>query len=162
MANERAPSIDSVRHGELGALVALMHRTIAPLSYYNQAAINAELAKYTPDELRARVAADPLAALVARDGNQLLGYCVSCWDNGTIYLDWYGTDPRVRGRGIGAALLAALAGTLPSRRAHKIWCDSRTDNKESNTVLERAGYRRIATLENHWYGQDYFLWECYP
>jgi ribosomal protein S18 acetylase RimI-like enzyme len=155
-------SIGSVRDNEIGALVALMHGTIAPLSYYNESAIRAELAKYTPDELRARLAGDPSAALVARDGERLVGYCVSRFDNGTIYLDWYGTAPEARGRGIGASLLTALADSLPSRRAHKIWCDSRTDNKESNAVLERAGYHRIATLVNHWYGQDYFLWECYP
>ena len=139
-----------------------MHATIAPLSYYNESAIRAELAKYTPDELRRRVAGDPHGALVAREGDRLVGYCVSRFDSGTIYLDWYGTDQRARGRGIGAALLAALAATLPSRRAHKIWCDSRTDNTESNSVLERAGFRRIATLENHWFGQDFFLWEFCP
>lgn len=162
MAASPTIAVGVVRDDEIDALKALMHATIAPLTYYNPPAINAELAKYTAAELRARVAADPQAALVARDGDILVGYCVSRYDNGTIYLDWYGTDPRARGRGIGAALLAALAKSLPSRRAHKIWCDSRTDNKESNSVLERAGYRRIATLENHWYGQDYFLWECYP
>jgi ribosomal protein S18 acetylase RimI-like enzyme len=159
-----SPSIGSVRDDEIGALVGLMHSTIAPLSYYNESAIRAELAKYTPDELRSRVAGDPSAALVARNGDALVGYCVSRFDNGTIYLDWYATDPeaRGRGRGIGISLLAALAETLPSRRAHKIWCDSRTDNKESNSVLERFGFRRITTLVNHWYGQDYFLWEWLP
>lgn len=147
---------------EIDALAALMRDTIQPLAYYNDRAIRAELGKYTADRLRSLIAEDPHAILVARDISGLVGFCVSRFDDGTIWLSWFGTASRARGRGIGGALLASLAGTLPARHAHKIWCDSRTDNKESKSVLERAGYRRIATLSNHWYGQDYFLWEFYP
>lgn len=146
----------------MDALVALMRETIQPLAYYNQPARDAELAKYTAEGLRALMEAEGQNVLVARDSGGLTGFCVSHFDGGTLWLEWFGTDRRARGRGIGAALLAALGRTLPSRRAHKIWCDSRVDNKESESVLERAGFRRIATLENHWYGQDYHLWEWLP
>lgn len=136
--------------------------TIQPLAYYNERAIRAELAKYGAANLRSMIADDPQSILVARDAGGLAGFCVSRFDDGTIWLAWFGTALRARGRGVGAALLAALADTLPARHAHKIWCDSRTENKESKSVLERAGFRRIATLTNHWYGQHYFLWEYYP
>jgi ribosomal protein S18 acetylase RimI-like enzyme len=139
-----------------------MRETIQPLACYNDRARRAELARYTADGLRALVAADPQAVLVARDRTGLIGFCVSRYDDGTIWLSWFGTASRARGQGVGASLLAALAETLPSRQAHKVWCDSRTDNVESNSVLERVGFRRIATLTNHWYGQDYHLWEWYP
>ncbi len=139
-----------------------MRATIEPLAIYNEKARQAEYKKYTATNLRARAAADPHSILVARDDAGLTGFCVSRFDDGTVWLDWFGTADRARGRGIGAALLAALAATLPARDAHKTWCDSRTDNLKSKSVLERAGYKRIATLTNHWYGQDYFLWEYYP
>ena len=147
---------------EIEAVAALMHEVVEPLAYYNGRARAAELGKYTADSIRAMVADDPQSVLVARDSGGLAGFCVSRFDDGTIWLSWFGTAARVRGRGVGAALLAALAETLAARHAHKIWCDSRTDNTESRSVLERAGFHRIATLTNHWYGQDYFLWEWYP
>lgn len=156
------PAVGPVAEHEIDALVALMHDTIQPLRYYNERARRAELAKYSADGLRSLVAEDPQAVLVARDSTGLIGFCVSRCDDGTIWLAWFGTDSRARGRGVGASLLAALATTLPSRHAHKIWCDTRTDNVQSQSVLERAGFRRIATLTNHWYGQDFFLWEWYP
>jgi ribosomal protein S18 acetylase RimI-like enzyme len=158
----RSHPIGRIAEHEIDALAALMRDTIQPLVYYNERAIRAEFDKYTADKLRALVADDPHAAIVARDSDGLTGFCISRFDDGTIWLSWFGTALRARDRGVGAALLAALANTLPSRHAHKIWCDSRTDNKESKSVLERAGYHRIATLANHWYGQDYFLWEWYP
>lgn len=156
------PTIGPIAEHECDALAALMRDTIEPLSIYNDRARRAELARYTADGLRALCAADSQSVLVARDGAALVGFCVSHFDDGTIWLSWFGTAAHARGRGIGAALLAALAETLPSRHAHKIWCDSRVENVRSKTVLERAGFRRIATLTNHWYGQDYYLWEWYP
>jgi ribosomal protein S18 acetylase RimI-like enzyme len=156
------PPIGPVTVREIAALAALMGETIQPLAIYNERAIHAELKKYTPAKLRSRAEHDPHAVIVARDAAGLAGFCVSRFDDGTIWLDWFGTAARARGQGIGAALLALLASSLPDRGAHKIWCDSRTDNVKSKSVLERAGYKRIVTLTNHWYGQDYFLWEYYP
>jgi ribosomal protein S18 acetylase RimI-like enzyme len=147
---------------EFDALAALMRVTIEPLAYYNEKAIRAEMTKYTAAALRALATDDPNAVLVSRDADGLTGFCLSRFDDGTVWLSWFGTAGRARRTGVGAALLAALAGTLSVRDAHKVWCDSRTDNKESKSVLERAGFQRIATLTNHWYGQDYFLWEWYP
>ena len=155
-------AVGPIAEHEVDAVAALMRDTIEPLACYNERARRAELARYAADGLRALVAGDPQAVLVARDRSGLIGFCVSRFDDGTIWLSWFGTAARARGRGVGASLLAALALTLPSRHAHKVWCDSRTDNRESLSVLERAGFRRIATLTNHWYGQDYHLWEWYP
>ncbi|HVZ50026.1 MAG TPA: GNAT family N-acetyltransferase [Gemmatimonadaceae bacterium] len=144
---------------EVEAVVALMRSVIEPLAYYNAPAIASELAKYSADALRALRAGDPQALLVARDGGALAGFCVSRFDDGTIWLSWFGVAAGARGRGVGGALIAELQATLPSRGAHKIWCDSRTDNVESCAVLERAGFQRVATLTDHWHHQDYYLWE---
>ena len=155
-------TVGPVATHEIDSLAVLMRGTIQALTYYNERAIRAELEKFDATALRTLLEGDPLALLVARDDSGLIGFCVSRFDDGTIWLSWFGTAAHARGRGVGAALLAALAKTLPSRHAHKIWCDSRTDNVESMATLERAGYRRIVTLTNHWYGQDYYLWEWYP
>ena len=156
------PAVGPITELEIDAVAALMRETIAAVPYYNEPAKGAEFAKYDAAGLRALMAGDSQAVLAARDESGLIGFCVSRFDDGTIWLSWFGTATHARGRGVGASLLTALAKTLPSRRAHKIWCDSRTDNVESLAALERAGYRRIATLTNHWYGQDYYLWEWYP
>ena len=156
------PAVGPVSGDEIPALADLMRETIQALTYYNDRAIGAELEKYNASGLRTLVAGDPQAVLVARDDSGLIGFCVSRFDDGTIWLSWFGTAARARGRGVGAALLAALAKTLQSRHAHKIWCDSRVDNLESKAALERAGYRRIVTLTKHWYEQDYYLWEWIP
>ena len=157
------PTVGPAAAHEIDALAGLMREVIEPLAYYNATARRAEIAKYQPAVLRAMMAEDPQSVLVARDADGLTGFCVSAYDDATIYLHWFGVAPRARGHALGSGIIAALGATLPSRGAHKVWCDTRTDNKESIAVLERAGFRRLATLANHWHNQDYFLWEwCGP
>lgn len=78
------PTIGLIAKHEFDALAALMRDTIQPLSFYNERARRAELARYTAEGLCALVATDPQSVLVARDGDALVGFCVSRFDDGTI------------------------------------------------------------------------------
>ncbi len=162
VAGDEAARLGPAAPHEFDALAALMRSVIEPLAYYNARAKRAEVMKYTAEALRTLAADDPGAVLVARDGERLVGFCVSRYDDATVWLSWFGTASDARGRGIGSSLLHALGRTLPGRGAHKVWCDSRVENVESKSVLERAGFKRVATLTNHWFGQDFYLWEWYP
>jgi ribosomal protein S18 acetylase RimI-like enzyme len=143
--------------------VALIVRSIIPtLHYYNERAKQEEVAKYSEGELRGMSREDPASILVARIGGRVVGFCLSRYDDGLIWLSWFGVVPGNRKQGLGRALLDALAATLHERKAHKIWCDTRTDNVRSQQVLEAAGFKRITQIANHWYGQDFILWEWYP
>jgi ribosomal-protein-alanine N-acetyltransferase len=156
------PTVGPVEEHEVDALASLIRHTILAIPYYNDEAKASEIGKFNAYGLRELIAGDPLAVLVARDATALTGFCISRYDDGPVWLTWFGTAAHARGRGVGAALLNALAESLPSRGAHKIWCDSRTDNAESISVLERFGFKRIATIPNHWHHQDYYLWEWNP
>ena len=118
--------------------------------------------KYTPAQLTAATAGDADAVLIAHDSTGVVGFCISRYDDGLLWLSWIAVRESHRGRGIATQLLDALAATMTSRRAHKIWCDSRTENRGSARLLERVGFRKAATLVNHWYGQDFYLWEWTP
>lgn len=154
--------ISPIGASECGELAILLGRVISDLPYYSDRAKVEEIGKYSESELRDSVDTDSDSVIVARDNGRIVGFCISKYDDGLIWLSWFATDAAYRGRGIGGQLLAALGKTLPHRRAHKLWCDTRTDNVASQHVLERFGFRRIAELTNHWYGQDFFLWEWLP
>lgn len=157
-----APAVSPASPTDIPAVAALMRATIERVPYYNARAIASELTKYTAEALAAQLAVDPYAVLVSRDAEGPTGFCVSRYDDATVWLSWFGVADRARRQGLGLALVEALKASLPARGAHKIWCDSRADNVESIGTLERAGFRRIASLENHWFNQDYLLWECVP
>ena len=140
-------------------VAGLMRQVIAAVPFYSDEAKRSETGKYAEAALREAAAADPDAVLVAKSGGEAVGFCVSRYDDGLIWLSWFGVDPAWRGAGVADLLLARLEEATRARGIHKIWCDSRTANHPSRRALARAGFREICTVTNHWYGQDFVLLE---
>jgi len=151
--------IDRMEQAEADSLNLLFTQVVSVLPYYNQIAKESELAKYSPDALRTYAMADPDSVLVAKIKSDLVGFCLSRYDDGLIWLSWFGVHPDHRRLGIGSALLDSLETTVRNGRSHKIWCDCRTENEASKTLLNEHAYQRLCTVRNHWYGQDFILWE---
>jgi ribosomal protein S18 acetylase RimI-like enzyme len=139
----------------------LIKEVILPLTYYSEAARSAEIAKYSAESLQALVHDDAYSVLLAESEDRIepVGFCISRYDDGVIWLAWFGVCGICRGQGVGSILLKALEEATRARGCAKIWCDTRTDNLISQRALERAGFIKICALFNHWYGQDFYLWE---
>ncbi|HWA91158.1 MAG TPA: GNAT family N-acetyltransferase [Rhizomicrobium sp.] len=137
----------------------LFRDVLSAVPYYNQLAKETQLAKYTAARLISLISLDPGAVLIATIATGLIGYCISEIDDGTIWLDWFGVRQDFRRKGLGFELLKSLERRCRTTGTHKIWCDSRANNIESADVLMRSKFKPLCTIDNHWYGQDFILWE---
>ena len=144
------------------ALSTFVSTLIDSLKYYTKRARREEIATYGPAQLATMIKEDPASVLVAFAGLEIVGFCLSRYDDGLVWLAWFGVDERYRRMGIGAQLLAALEQTARLRNAQKVRCETRTENVPSQRLLSKFGFRQIGHLKNHGYGQDFFLWEKYP
>jgi len=152
-------SVERLDPRDAARVAGLMREVIAAVPFYSDDAKRSETGKYGEEALREAAAADPDAVLVAKAGGELAGFCVSRYDDGLIWLSWFGVHPAWRGTGVADRLLARLEEATRARGIHKVWCDSRTDNLPSRRALARAGFREICTVADHWYGQDFVLLE---
>jgi ribosomal protein S18 acetylase RimI-like enzyme len=137
----------------------LFSEIVASLPYYNEAAKASETAKYSAEDLRRYSAEDPDSVLLARHLGEIVGICISRLDDSIVWLSWFVVDHRYRRMSIGKSLINCLEQSVRSRRIHKIWCDCRTENTASKALLLRNGFDPLCTVRNHWYGQDFILWE---
>jgi ribosomal protein S18 acetylase RimI-like enzyme len=159
LSSSHMPVVGRVEINDIEPLSLLFKEVVAALPYYNEIAKKSEMAKYSPELLLESITDDPDSVLVAKIEGKLAGFCLSRDDDGLIWLSWFGVHDSYRRRGIGSALLQKLEDTVRNRKSHKIWCDCRTENSASKVVLKNCGYRQICTVQNHWYGQDFILWE---
>ena len=144
---------------DLSAAAALLETAISSSPHYNAVAKLEEIAAHTPAKLQVSLELDAQSAIGVFAGDELAGVVVSNLDAGLLWLGWIVVAEAWRGRGLSHILMRSLEGTAAQRGAHKIWCDSRVGNDASKALLERHGYVVVVTLERHWYGLDYHLWE---
>jgi ribosomal protein S18 acetylase RimI-like enzyme len=152
-------TIERLGPRDAARVAALMREVIAAVPFYSDEAKRSETGKYGEEALREAAGADPDSVLVAKAGDDVAGFCVSRYDDGLIWLSWFGVHPAWRGAGVADLLLARLEQATRARGIHKIWCDSRTENLPSRRALARAGFREICIVADHWYGQDFVLLE---
>jgi len=141
---------------ELSSLIA---EVVSTLTYYNDAARRSEIEKYSASSLLEYIEEDADSVLIALSDEKIIGFCLTYYDDGLIWLSWIGVHSDFRRYGIAQKLLLEMEKTVRKRGAHKIWCDCRTVNEPSKKLLTELGYRKICTVENHWYGQDFIPWE---
>ncbi len=120
-----------------------------------------ETRERTPAEIRDRIAAGRHPFLVAEEDGHVRGWAAASEYSGrdvyagvaecSVYV-----DARLRGRGIGTALLAALAEESGLRGFHKLIGRLFATNEASMRLVERGGFRvvgthlRHGTLEGEW------------
>jgi RimJ/RimL family protein N-acetyltransferase len=157
---EKSIEISRAKEADLIAIRRLFLEIIREIPYYNDIAKRDESKKYTIPNLKVKLIHDRHSILSARDeSGTVVGFLFNHFDDYTIWLDWLAVQKSERKKGIGLKLLTELFRTVKLRGCHKVWCDCRTSNTPSKVALTNAGFRMIAEIRNHWYGQDFILWE---
>lgn len=152
-------SVRALRPKEAQELSQIIRDRIQSLKYYNRFARESEVAKYTADSLIQSHKQEPGSVLVAIKDAKIIGFCISKYDDGLIWLSWIATLDEYRRIGAARGLLRALDSFANKRGVAKIWCDCRTANVSAKHLLASCGYTEICTVKKHWYGQDFILWE---
>ena len=155
-----AVKVVRAEESDLPDTTRLFAEILREIPYYNALAKDSEAKKYTATALTKKLSEDPYSVLLAKDSDRkLVGFSFNHFDDYTIWIDWLGVDIIARQSGVGAAILRKTLQTAKKRRAHKVWCDSRASNEPSKSLLQKMEFTRLVEIKNHWYGQDFILWE---
>lgn len=144
---------------DLKTLSEVFIEVLMPIPYYNNLAKKNEETKYTYNELSKKLIEDSKSIILIKENENIAAFCFSRFDDFTIWLEWFGIVKSYRGQKLSDLLLKKLEESARDRNCHKIWCDSRTENLKSISILKKNGYENIALIKNHWYKQDFFLWQ---
>lgn len=144
---------------DLEKVNSLFKNVLTEIPYYNDLAKQTELNHYNYENLIAKIKEDPYSVIVCETDNRIVGFVFNRFDDYTIWLEWIVSDKEYRNKGIGIALLNKLVEYTLKRNCHKIWCDCRTTNSVSKNFLENFGFKFLIEIKNHWYKQDFNLFE---
>lgn len=141
-------------------LSKLMRSVISATKYYSTEARAEEVRKHNSRTLKQYLLDKKYySCLVATEENKIIGFAIGRNEAGVFWADWVGVRKDTRRKGIAEALMREWERRLWQKGVHKIWCDTRTSNKESISLLLKLHYKKLGTFRNGWYKQDFFLWE---
>lgn len=136
------PALRDARWDDVPALVGL-EAVLFPHDSWSEASWWSELA--------ARPRRD---YVVVTEGDEVVGY--GGLDHGGDVADvmTVATSPRVRGRGLGAVLLAELERRATARGAEHLMLEVRADNTAARGLYERAGFVLLTTRPRYYQPGD--------
>ncbi|MBI4215037.1 GNAT family N-acetyltransferase [archaeon] len=139
---------------------ALVHSVIRNHPSYSPEASKFWESYYTPAVLKKHLHDDDWLLLVAKQDGQVIGFTDIMWFTGGVARsDWTIVHTKYRNKGIGHALMRARVVAARKRSCHKMVADSIVGNKDGERLLKSSSFKKVALLRNHWFHQDYWLWE---
>lgn len=94
--------------------------------------------------------------LVAKDGEELVGYITVHVDSGIAQIEPLMVKKELKGQGIGTILITAAEEKAKTYGVHKMWLETGADWK-SKAFYKKNGYAVRTILPNHTGGGDFVL-----
>jgi RimJ/RimL family protein N-acetyltransferase len=97
--------------------------------------------------------------MIFERGGEPAGFMMSGPELGTLWLYWSYVFPEHRRSTLGISGMRAFIDHWDNGRFHKIATYTKAGNDPAAAIMTRLGFRHVATLENHIFGEDYLLYE---
>ncbi len=154
-------TIELLQEKDIPEASKFMRGVITDISYYNEEAKNSQKKLYEEDNIKKNLLRNDLHVyLVAKIDAKIVGF-IDGWggDAGVFWAGWIGVDKNVRGNNIAGKIIQKLEYYAKEKGHHKIWCDTRTENKEAISMIEKMGYNKVGLLKDYWHHLDFYLWD---
>lgn len=146
---------------DLNKIADLIQIAVADMrGFYNEGFVEYKT-KFDAEHLTKRLSDPDFMLWKGEIEGQVVAFGIVTTDSDIAYLELYGVDANHRKQGLGRQMLGGIRKDLAENRSDlfKLSCDSAVTNLAANSSLMKSGYEIITQLENHWYGQDHYLWE---
>ncbi|MFP4568091.1 MAG: GNAT family N-acetyltransferase [Candidatus Woesearchaeota archaeon] len=144
---------------EIKAYSNLARKVISSSSYYTEDARSEEIKKFSEESLQEKIKDESNFFVFIEDNGEVVAFFSGYFDAGTFWASWLGVDFNYRNKGFGKRILIYVERELKRRGIHKVWFDTLVNNVEIINLVEMLGFKKVTRINNHWYKQDFYLWE---
>jgi RimJ/RimL family protein N-acetyltransferase len=160
MAGEGEITLRAATPSDIAEVRRLITEAIDTSPYYSQRFKSQEKARYSARFLRRLIAVDPMHVALTFAGKRIVALIVTIPEYGTLWAPWVYVVPDYQAKAAGITMIRNVIRYWENGgRFHKICCYVRPENRTAAVIYRRFGFKDVALLREHAFGEDMLLME---
>ncbi|MCC7574397.1 GNAT family N-acetyltransferase [Candidatus Woesearchaeota archaeon] len=151
--------IKILKENRINEYSKLARETISESKYYNENAKKSEIQKLGINQIKKDLKNKNNIFIYVENQKEIIAFCNGYKEHGLFWINWIGVKETHRKKGVAKKIIHYLEEEMKKKNIHKIWFDTLIKNEESVQLIKKLKYKKVSTLKNHWYNQDFYLWE---
>lgn len=144
---------------DIPQLYKMLMKEVEQNPYYNQITKSTEKERLTPAYLKHLHAIEPQLLMVGEVEGEIVGFIIACPHQGALIMDWALALDEYKSYHVSANVLRGFISHFDQGQWHKISAYVRTSNRRPALLLSAFKFKKSCVLKEHFFGEDYALWE---
>jgi len=130
-------------------------RDATQIGHLSRTIIEYELGwSWTPQRIAKKIKDKSTYAVVAVEGDHVVGFAVMSYLENEAHLDLFGVDPNYQRKGVGMKLIEWLEKTALVSGIGIIYLETRLKNKTGRKFYQKLGYKNIQRIHQYYDGRE--------